>query len=667
MYFSVCFRISKTLEGERMKKPNSIEKISTKSIDEILAFLNILKIVSNLSNFEKWLREHHHIQNVNKNIFEGYKFFLQTVVRSLIYAIELDVSLDIQEDYAFHRARFKGINVEEIPNTCEKIIFIKNIWNLTRSLRKAKDWNEFKKSAKWLEGLLKMFNKLYERATSRIKKDLALNALTKFYTFIFLNDTHRGIPQGYILPSTIKISATSEYLQKVFKGYTFTLQYLWFILLGKEKFCKSCVKALHRASEIYSKKSEEYINIEVGLLPEQKREKEIKKLSKLKEWYALDAFFGKIKDEIVEPLERELGLNLTFEPLLTIEKTDKKIFSKFLSKERLKDPEYLTKRKKKKKDIKKWLDYKLLWYEVEVLDTQKLLVFNGVPAFISILLGSVQLQQDKVFIKVFKHPVKGVNGYDYSFGILIPVFGTSGLTDYSGWLIFFDCATDYSGFGGSLFVQAKVFIDKLKEDKKIEIGEIIVDKKIFKEYLKERAVSSTFESIIRYTPFGRITELDIEEEKRKLDDFMNYVKGKFFECVVYKWINEKEEYDKVVWNHWEEEREIDILAYKDNKIYLFECKVNLHKDNIKNTITKIKRNVTAILRRNKKYEVIPILVVLNPLPSDRKRSLEKKGIRVIDNFKQEIENNRIFDKMRKSILRILSFNISDGLLFLTKT
>lgn len=65
-----------------------------------------------------------------------------------------------------------------------------------------------------------------------------------------------------------------------------------------------------------------------------------------------------------------------------------------------------------------------------------------------------------MFVSRFKHPVTGVPGCDYSYGIRNQAFGSFGFTDYSGWLIFFDCATDYSGFGASLHGQAEVFIEK---------------------------------------------------------------------------------------------------------------------------------------------------------------------------------------------------------------
>ena len=39
-----------------MDKSNQLEKLSGKSVDQVLASLNILKIASDVSNFENWLK-----------------------------------------------------------------------------------------------------------------------------------------------------------------------------------------------------------------------------------------------------------------------------------------------------------------------------------------------------------------------------------------------------------------------------------------------------------------------------------------------------------------------------------------------------------------------------------------------------------------------------------
>jgi hypothetical protein len=624
-----------------------------RGLDEILAIYNILRITTNSTYFEKWLKKYHKIENITNEISEGYKFFLETIIRILIATIESDTALEIEEDYTFFRAVFKGIALEDIPNTCEKTIFIKNIWNLIKPLRKSTNWEEIKKSIKNLKTLLKVLRRLFEESTSTIdiEKNSALSVTSIFHTYIFLNDTHRGLPHGYYLPSNLKISSTPKYLKKVFRGYALTLQYLWFKLLGEKEFNKFCVKDLHRAAEIYSKKAEEYINIELESLPKKQRKEKESELLQLKEWYALDNFFGRIRDDIIDSLEKQFKLSLGIESLFSCKKIDKGIFSNFLSKEDLKEPEYF--KKEKYDEIRKWLDYKLLWYNTEVLSSTGI-IFSGVPAFISILNGLVNFSKDKVLVKIFKHPEKGINGYKYSYGILIPVFGTSGLTDYSGWLIFFCCATDFSGFGISLYAQAKAFINLFKEDGKIEVEEIEVDEKIFKEFLKEKSVSSVFDSIIAITPFGPTPLIDIskiEEDKRH---FINDVRGVLFEFIVYKWLNLTQKFEEIHHYCIIDKLQIDICCLDKSKIHLFECTITIHKDKIEEKLKAIKKQIAVLKNKYPQYDIVPSLVVYSQLPSNVKKFFEDNKIRVIENFKKEIETSRVFSKEEKrKILQIL--------------
>jgi len=613
------------------ERPIEDSSLNKKSIDVILSMLNILKIVTNIKEFEKWLREYHK-RSLDRKLLEGYRFFVTTVFRCLIGQIELDSSLGLEEDYTFFRARFKGVPIQDVPNTCEKTIFIKNLWKISKSLRKAKSWKDVKSNVSNLKELFELFEKLYNISylSLELDKKEALQIITKHYTYIFLNDTSRNIPNGYLSVSTIPTSESEEHYMKVFEGYAITLEFLWFKLLGKKVFENSCTKNLHKAFEIF-------------------REKEKTEMLKYKDWIALDCFFPKIENEIIKPIENKLKKDLIFEPLFLVNKVLKKIFQKFLRKYRIKEPFYI--RKRDEKEIKKWLDYKLLWYDVEVLASTGA-IFSGVPAFISILIGAVNLSKEKVYVKIFKHPEKGVNGYTYSYGILIPTFGSSGLADYSGWLIFFDCATDFSGFGGSLYVQANTIIREFKD--RLDVEEIEVDKTIFKNYLKERSVSSIFDRIVKNTPFGPSQLIDITSIKEETKRFTEDTKGILFELIVYKWLNENNfeivEHQKIVKNE-----EIDIFGVKNGKGYLFECKVSLHENRIEKLPERIIEK-RKLLEQEEGASVVPVLVTYTPVSSGIKNSFEEKGIKVEDNFKNKIKNIFKSKPTRNIIIKIMESN-----------
>ncbi|MGB7533932.1 MAG: hypothetical protein WA977_13320 [Halobacteriota archaeon] len=690
---------------------NAANEVLGTSINLIFSSINILEISSNVDEFRRWLKGYHKIED-DSQIFDGYKFFLDTCIRGFVDSIILDTSLDLDEDFTFFRARFVGTKIEDIPNTCEKTIFIKNVWNLTKTIRKAQGWEEITVALSGANLLSHIFDVIFEHVISSIRelnKEEALKIATIFYTHVFLNDTKRGVPHVYLLNPILKSSASSEYLEKVYIGYAHALQYLWFVLLGKEKFENSPLKDLHNAHEIYSKDAEEQIESQIGIpvsveeikkeLVTEKKEKinlakltehegeillveelssedhkklgaEKTRLTKLKNWFALDMFFGKIQEGIIVPLERQLGIDPMFNPLLTItDRFNKSLVNEFLKREGLGAPKYL-KATNDKKLKKKKLDYLFLWYGVNVLDTQRLTEFNGVPAFISTLIGNVELSRifrsgEKVCVlrfkhPRFKHPVTGVQGYDYSYGILNQAFGSFGLTDYSGWLIFFDCATDYSGFGGSLRRHAEAFIEKFLEDEKIEIKEDIVNKGIFKEYLAEKSTSSVFDKIKHMTPYGVYTELSISEIQRKTEDFIGNTKGKFFEYLFYNWLTEEkgDKYKDIKCDVSENKEQIDVRAETENEIHMFECKVNLHRDEITKTIDQIKRKVKAVQRYGKK--TTPWLVVFSQIPSAYKGKFENAGIQIFESFEERVKNwEKLSGGERKKIFEMLNFGFEE--------
>ena len=104
-------------------------------IDDILAMLNCIKIVSDIDKFQNWLRKEHNIEDHN-DIFEGYAFFIECSMRCVFHEILLNSSLKLKEDYTFYNARHEGILLNKIPNTCEKLIFLKNLNVFLKDIKK---------------------------------------------------------------------------------------------------------------------------------------------------------------------------------------------------------------------------------------------------------------------------------------------------------------------------------------------------------------------------------------------------------------------------------------------------------------------------------------------------------------------------------------------------
>ncbi len=227
------------------------------------------------------------------------------------------------------------------------------------------------------------------------------------------------------------------------------------------------------------------------------------------------------------------------------------------------------------------------------------------------------------------------------------------MSDYSGWLVFFDCATDHSGFGGSLLAFAKAVIDVAQKRGPISLSEIVVGKSLFKEYLKEHSVSSVFDTLIKETPGGSKEIGSLTTILTELDDFLAHSKGKFLEYVVHKWISATQEFDKTSCDTWVNGEQLDCTGEIGDSFSLFECKLNLHQDTIDNMVNQIRRKVMALSRDNQKIEAR--LVVYGPIPANTKKVFEKEGIFVTDDFRSIITENRCFDGTRKETLEVLDW------------
>lgn len=652
-------------------------ELESQDADDFFSYYNILNIVTDLTSFKKWLKDYHGLVDYNE-LLDGYVFFLNTCFRGLIDTIILENSFDIEEDYIFYRARFVGINIDDIPNTCEKAIFVKNIWEKTKKIRNSTSWDEITASIKDIVDLLKSFEKIYENyivPVNGLPKNYALNSATILKTYIFLNDLQHGVPLAYKMVPILNSDITEKQADRSYLGYVYTLQYLWYILLGEQKFLNSSLKNLHIAYEIYPPEAGEKFS--QFILKPIRRKKDC--------WASLDRFFGIIKREIIECLEDELKKNSNFnnllDALLVCQNFDKNLIEDYLVKYKLKDPEYLS--REDKKSVYKKLDCYFMWYEADVLDGSKTSVFNGVPAFTSILIGNIEKKihlanKEEIFVLRFKHLV-GANRYDYSYGILIEAFGNTGISDYSGWLIFLDCATDCSGFGGSLHYEAETCIENYLDEGMIKIKEVTVDKNVFIDYLSNKSIPRPFDDEI-YPEFpytyeenvftkdevnGELSTIETSYEPNKCvvqsiktqeDRFMSDTKGKFFKYLFFNWLaeNNMKTCDVISCDTILENEQIDIYLEDREFIHLFECKVAIH--NPQKVIKQVKNKINAL--NNSEKKIVPWIIVYSGVSDERIKEINREGIKVCANFKRKIENWRKLNKNSKKIIfNILEFEL----------
>jgi len=467
-------------------------------------------------------------------------------------------------------------------------------------------------------------------------------------------------------------------MSDAFPGYVYGLQYLWYSVIGRDEFLQTCAKDLHLALDKEQVKKypkpksplEEMLesNNLFGKFTEVKirKSRHSDKTSELSEllkrdrsprpevWSALNGFYRPIQEQIVTPRENVLNVTLGITHLLVLKGYSKKMLKDLLDSGKVTDADYLV--KNDRNSIKKQLAFRMLWYDANVLDPQSV-VFNGVPAFASTLLGSVELARafrnsEPIKVIIFKHQAGFENQFDYSFAIFVPANTSMGISDYSGWLIFFDCATDHSGFGGSLLRFAQTVLHIAQGIGPVSVSNITVDRELFKEYLKEHSVSSVFDLMIKEGTGGTMEIGSFSAVLGELDDFLGKAKGKLLEHTVYNWLRTSNQYNKTACDIWVNGEQIDCIAENGETVSLFECKVNIHKDNINGTLNQIKRKLQSLSESRK---VQATLIVYELIPAEIKRIFESSNILVIDDFRSVIIKERSFDGTRKETLDILDW------------
>jgi len=215
----------------------------------------------------------------------------------------------------------------------------------------------------------------------------------------------------------------------------------------------------------------------------------LENLSEAQNWTELDQFFDKIRESIIIPLETKTKAKFGFDSILLIRLPVKDILGDLIQSG---PPE---KRLTKKDSI----DRLFFWYEIELIDASDY-GFNGVASFVPALIGSIQMRRelksnDKInVIKLIHSPEETSDRHDFSYGILINVGSTTGLSDYSGWLLFFDCCSD-KGSTSSGYEFTEDWLRRYIKEGFVDIQEITVGKKQFLKLMKHRLISMTKEEM----------------------------------------------------------------------------------------------------------------------------------------------------------------------------
>lgn len=466
------------MEASNNNKKNLPDDINL-GIGNILGIVSCLKYLGNINDFLQWIHTYHHLR-ANPELLKGYKFIIEVLLAMLCDEISTNKSLLLTEDDFQRRASFFGIPYDQLPNSCEKSIILRNIYTKTKCLVAARNWRTLAvELERFHSEVVQPLHRLRHAANScqRTKKEVAINYAAIFMTYIFLNDTSAGIPHGY---GPIFIDGKPgnlyevgrrrhKYLSQVFTGYKYSLQFLWYRMLG-ESFSNTSIVEMHRA----------------------------------RNWNELDKFFDSTGKEVIGPIERETGTLVGFDSLVVLTKLGKIYIKSLIEKG---PPEIPLSQGEE-------LDRMFLWYHIELIDGSDL-DFCAAAAFIPMLIGSVEMRselgiEDRLKVIRLVHGSTSEHRRDYSYAILIELYGA--ISDASGWILFYDCCSD-AGSTAHWYATAEQYIQRYLKEGLISLEERRIDKKSFLKIMRHRLISFTKEEM--YEAMAARQKLRMSDNRRK--------------------------------------------------------------------------------------------------------------------------------------------------------
>lgn len=538
----------------------------------VVGDINIIRIASKTESFKNWLNNRYPSISPEE-VYNGYRFFLVTAVRTLINDIIYNTLPLFEEDYDFFRARFKGEKISQIPNTSDKTAIINNLNQYRRQIRNASTWDNISTILEEIENEVSIpifalySNHVVVEEDNNTKKspDELLRYVSIFKLFTRFNDVDDGYPNGYDV-TILEPGFFEERLDDALLGYALTLEFLWSNLLDSTQFEQTSASSIHNSNVWYEPSS---VDIDPSDIEDLERMFEYQEVSE--ERQDLDRFFGKLNDEIITPIKEQTGLT-PFDKLL------------YLSKEATSEPieHLLDWEPSAELSEEQKFRQKLLWYQVEFLESSN--IFNGGSAFISLLSGRIRLNQrfadgDRTLVCKFVHPDEEVNSYTY--GVLVETRGTSGLSDYSGWIMFFDCCNDsVHSFSYSTHLLAERLLEEYIEKDQIELREMEISKEDFQNWVSEFTVGQSGENL---------TEIQkLESERDSLLQKVHRGRGLLLELVTHYYLSRRSSSEvSVDWNVPLENGEIDVVVEDGQEIRYIECKYDPSNQSISEEISKL--------------------------------------------------------------------------------
>lgn len=535
-------------------------------LPNLIATIQLFKIAKNVTAFQDWFNMTHH-KEVDKKIFHGYKYLVEGCLHIIVDRITDNDFAGIKNDFLLNRARAEWISMNELNNTCNKIVLLKNIYSYLHPILKAKDFTQLQERMTVFEAIVILpFEKLLDKRLSGTKhRDIGhgdLQHLSVIWTlYIYFTQIANNSPVAHIsfLAGTIKNNKSK--FEASFEGYKYGLQYLWFCALGTRKYNQSSLVHLNESTSwknyIYNLKQK--TGDEIADMFNQTYDLEVQT--------CLDSYFERLKEKIIIPLEKKYKINfaqLEEQYLLQSTVRDQKYFKELLINKRGEPFEKLSSEKQ--------IETTLYWFPIIVLDSERSSSYGGVGAFNMMLAGSIALTRRSQEFKQpivckFTHPIgEGCNTYTY--GILVDTKSAAENYHY-GWVLYYNCCNDFSGFSSSEHGAAEKLINRYRRQKKIELRELEIPEKKFANFISHYLHRDSDVSLEEHSRIkNSLLETAIKNQKTWLD-----IKGLLLEWIAYYVYRNKTESTDVKLNIEKKTGEIDVLVQTKTSIKLIECKV----------------------------------------------------------------------------------------------
>lgn len=525
----------------------------------LVGSLSCFDIVSNTGLFFKWM--HTTYPNIKDTvILEGYQCFIDLLIGMISEALRNSDGVGLNNhDIMFDRVLFHGVapDKSQPTNNLGKLFVI-----LQKRVEQIKETNEVTKFRRFVKeiklNIISVFDEYVNSNTinsSPFSDEEGKLWCTRALVWMYLVNAQTGFPHAHIynplhsnLPDDIIEEGTPEFDLFEYRLYE-----------KDTALCGFCYVLEYLLSKIFPN----YLNSEM-----------LTRLHTADTWKAVDLFFTDLNNDFFEERRDDYDYAWYFKIFKAKAPISEEILTPIL--EEYKIP-YLSTTEE--------LEQLFLWYDIGFLDATST-IFTGNVAFTVLLDGEVQnhRKQDNpepIQIRVIKHPVP--EGNYYSYAILLARYGWN--TDMSGWILCYNCSTDFSGTGGYYndLIQGKL---EGYEDI-LEIKEYSIEESRFKRFCLERDVSYREDIIGQQLSELEYMKMVVDEYKMKTQELNMKLallsnkektsRGLITELLTY-YHTSKMPGVSADWNITHNSHQLDVIySHTDNNAVIIECK---HSDSI---------------------------------------------------------------------------------------